>query len=96
MMILLIAIAVMMAATIAVHLGLPQTISNVVSRVCKCHKCLSFWVTLAVLLLIGCNIIIAAMLSLVMAYMSNWFGMLLIWLNDKYGELWQRLNQKKM
>jgi hypothetical protein len=96
MMILLIAIAVMMTATIAVHLGLPQTISNVVIRIGRCHKCLSFWVTLAVLLLIGCNIIIAAMLSLVMAYMSNWFCLLLIWLNDKYDELWQRLNQKKM
>lgn len=95
MMILLIAIAVMMTATIAVHIGLPQTISNVVSRVCKCHKCLSFWVTLAVLLLIGCNIIIAAMLSLAMAYMSNWFGMILVWLNDKYNELWQRLNKQK-
>lgn len=96
MVMFLIALAVMMTATIAVHLGLPQTISNVVSRVCKCHKCLSFWVTLVILLLIGCNIIVSAMLSLAMAYMSNWFGLLLIWLNDKYNELWQRLNQKKM
>ena len=94
-MVLLIAIAVMMTATIAVHLGLPQTISNVVSRVCKCHKCLSFWVTLVVLLLIGCNVIVSAMLSLAMAYISNWFGMILVWLNNKYNELWQRLNKQK-
>lgn len=96
MMILLIAIAVMMAATIAVHLGLSQAICNVLCKVCKCHKCMSFWITLAVLLLIGCNVIVAAMLSLLMSYMSNWFGLLLIWLNDKYGELWLKLNQKKM
>lgn len=95
-MILLIAIAVMMAATIAVHLGLAQAICNVLCKVCKCHKCMSFWITLAVLLLIGCNIIVAAMLSLIMSYMSNWFGLLLMWLNDKYGELWLKLNRKRM
>ena len=95
-MILLIAIAVMMAATIAVHLGLAQAVCNVLCKVGKCHKCMAFWVTLAVLLLIGCNIIIAAMLSLLMSYVSNWFAMLLVWLNYKYEELWQRLNQKKM
>lgn len=96
MMILLIAIAVMMAATVATHLGLSQAISQVISKVCKCHKCLSFWTTLLVLLLIGCNVVVAAMLSLLMSYVSNWFGLFLIWLNDKYGKLWLRLNQKKM
>lgn len=96
MMILLIAIVVMMTATIAVHIGLPQTISNVVSKICKCHKCLSFWLTLVVLLLIGCDVIITAMLSLLMSYMSNWFALILIVLNTKYNKLWERLNRKKM
>lgn len=57
---------------------------------------MSFWTTLLVLLLIGCNVVVAAMLSLLMSYVSNWFGLFLIWLNDKYGKLWLRLNQKKM
>lgn len=92
---LLIAIAVMVVATTAVHLSLPQAISKVVDKVSKCHKCMTFWTTLIVLLLIGCNIFITAGLSLVMAYVSNWFGLLLIWLNDKYNELWQRLSKEK-
>lgn len=91
----MIAIAVMMVATTAVHLALPQAISKVVSKVAKCHKCMTFWTTLVVLLLIGCNIFLTAGLSLVMAYVSNWFGLLLLWLNDKYNELWQKLSENK-
>ena len=93
-MVVLIAIAVMMGATIAVHIGLPQAISGVVGKVCKCHKCLTFWSVFVVLLLIGCNIIVAAMLSLIASYMSNWFGLLLVWLNEIYEWIWQKLNEK--
>lgn len=92
---LLIAIAVMVAATIAVHLALPQAISNVVGKVSKCHKCMTFWSTLIVLAWLGCNVFIAAGLSLCMSYLSNWFGLLLIWLNEKYTELWRRLNKQE-
>lgn len=96
-MMIVFAIAVMIGCTLAVHLNLPQAISMVVSRVCKCHKCLTFWGTMIILVAIaGCNVIIAAMLAILMAYLSNWFAMLLVWLNKKYDELWQRLNQKKM
>ena len=95
-MMIVFAIAVMIGCTLAVHLNLPQAISMVVSRVCKCHKCLTFWGTMIILAILGCNILIAAMLAILMAYLSNWFAMLLIWLNKKYEELWQRQNQKKM
>jgi hypothetical protein len=95
-MMIAIAIAVMIGCTIAVHLNLPQAICGVVSKICKCHKCLSFWGTIVVLLLMGCNIIIAAMFAIAMAYLSNWFAMLLVWLNYKYEELWLKLNRKKM
>ena len=94
---IVIAIAVMMSATIAVHLALPQAVWSVAGKVCKCHKCLSFWATLVVLLFAKCNIIAAILLSMLMSYMSNWFGLLLLWLNHKYDDLWQRLNnQRKM
>lgn len=83
----------MMAATIAVHLGLPQAIAAVVSKVCKCHKCMSFWLALFGLCVAGCPIYIAALLSLFAAYMSYWFSMLLIVLNKLYDTLWQRLNK---
>ena len=94
-MMIVFAIAVMIGCTLAVHLNLPQAISMVVSRVCKCHKCLTFWGTMIILAILGCNIIIAAMLAILMAYLSNWFAMLLIWMNKKYEELWQRQNQKR-
>ena len=95
-MMIVFAIAVMIGCTLAVHLNLPQAISMVVSRICKCHKCLTFWGTMIILAIVGCNVIIAAMLAILMAYLSNWFAMLLVWLNKKYDELWQRLNQRKM
>lgn len=91
----LIAIAVMMTATIAIHMGLPQAISSVVVRVSKCHKCLTFWSALTILLIAGCDVVIAALLSIGASYVSNWFGVLLIWLNRKYNELWQRANRPK-
>lgn len=91
----LIAIAVMMSATIAVHLGLPQAIWSVAGKVCKCHKCLSFWATLGVLIWLHYDIVTAMLLSVAMAYLSNWFGVLLVWLNRKHTELWQILNRKK-
>ncbi len=90
----LIAIAVMMSATIGVHLGLPQAIVSVAGRVCKCPKCLSFWATLIALYWAEYDIVAAILLSFAMAYLSNWFGILLVWLNHKYTDLWQRLNRK--
>lgn len=91
----LIAIAVMMTATIAVHMALPQAVLAVAGKIGKCHKCFTFWSVLAVLLIVGCDVIIAALLSLGASYVSNWFGLLLIWLNCKYNELWQRVNRPK-
>ena len=88
-----IAMVLMMASTIAVHLGLPEAIAGVVSKVCKCHKCLSFWSTLIVLTYCTGDIIAASLLSIVAAYMSNWFAIILILLNRLYNELWQRLNK---
>lgn len=43
----------------------------------------------------GCHIVTAALLSLGAAYLSNWFGLVLVWLNKKYNDLWQRINQKR-
>ena len=88
------AVAVMAFATIAVHLSLSQAVLAVVAKVCKCHKCLSFWATLVVLLWSGCSPIAAAVLSLSVSYLSNWFGLLLVWLNRKFNELWEKVEKK--
>ena len=83
-----IAMLLMVVATISVHMGLPQAIAEVVTKVSKCHKCLSFWLTLLGLLVIGCPPLYAVLLSPFTAYLSNWFGLLLIMLNEIYEKLW--------
>lgn len=93
MMSVWIAIVLMMVATTAVHLGLPQAIAKVLVKVFGCHKCLTFWTTFIVLQLGGCAILVALPLSFVGAYLSNWFAVLLIMLNKIYEKLWQRVNK---
>lgn len=88
-----IALIVMMLATLAHHLGLPEAVARVGLKVAKCPKCLSFWIALLVLVLFGCNVFVAVGLSLVAAYLSFWFGLLLGVLNRKYDELWQKLQR---
>ena len=88
-----IALIAMMLATLAHHLGLPEAIARVGLKVAKCPKCLSFWIALLVLVLVECNVFIAVGLSLIAAYLSFWFGLLLGVLNRKYDELWQKLQR---
>lgn len=90
---MLIALIAMMLATLAHHLGLSEAIARVGLKVAKCPKCLSFWIALLALVFVGCNTFVAMGLSLIVAYLSFWFGLLLGWLNRKYDELWQRLQR---
>ena len=87
-----IAIVLMVVATTAVHMGLPQEIAKVIAKICGCHKCLSFWLTLAVTATL-CPLWLALLLSLLAAYISGWFAVLLVVLNKIYEDLWQRLNK---
>ena len=89
MMIVWIAIVVAIGATIAVHLGLPQAISVVFSKVCRCHKCMSFWSTLIVLTCTGANLFVTLLLSLLAAYLSSWIAVLLVLLNRIYELIWK-------
>ena len=88
-----VAMLLMVVATVSVHLGLPQAIAGIVRKICECHKCLSFWMTLLGLLLTGCSVLYAALLSICSAYLSNWFAVLLVWLNKLYERLWERVNK---
>lgn len=45
--------------------------------------------------LIGSPLIISLPLSLIAAYLSGWFGMVLAAVNKIYERLWERLNRKK-
>lgn len=90
-----IAVAVMVVATTACHLGLPQEVAKVLCKIMRCHKCLSFWTSLAVLFLTGCPLLIAVPLSLMSAYLSNWYAVFLVVLNQIHDRLWNHLNRRK-
>lgn len=88
-----IAVAVMMGACVAHHLGLSEAIARTVLKIFKCSKCLSFWCVLFSLIVLGYNLIIALLLSILMAYFSHYFNLLLLRLNKLYEWLWQKGNK---
>ena len=83
------ALIAMLVATLAHHLGLSEAVAKVVSKILKCPRCLTFWIVLFVLFALGCNILIAIGLSLLMAYCSIWTELLLGALNKLYERLWR-------
>lgn len=89
------ALIVMMIACVAQHLGLPQAVAMVLVKVAKCPKCLTFWLTLTVLLIAQCNILIAIMLAVVMAYLSYYWGIVILLLQKLYNRIWERLEEEK-
>lgn len=90
-----IALIVMIVAGLAHHLGLPEAIASVVAKVSRCPKCLTFWATFFILLAVGSSLFLAVMLSVVTAYLSYYWGLVLILLNDLYEKLWQRVNKSE-
>lgn len=89
------ALAVMLAATLAQHLGLSEAVAGVLVKIAKCPKCMSFWCTLAVLLYAGCDVFTALGLSLITAYVSQWLGLVLYALNIMYNRIWERIHRRK-
>lgn len=90
-----IALTAAFAAILAQHLGLAEELAQLAVKVSKCPKCTTMWVTLAVLLLSGCDILAAVALSLLMAYLSFWIGFVLIGLQKLYDLIWERMNKNK-
>jgi hypothetical protein len=90
-----IALAVMIVAGLAHHLGLPQAIASVVAKVARCPKCLTFWATFIVLLIVGSGLLFAVMLSVLTAYLSHYWGLVMMLLNDLYNKLWERVNKNE-
>lgn len=94
---LLAALIVMMCATVAQHLGLTTSIASVIKKIADCPMCCSFWGCFFFLYLTDCDSFIAMGLSLLMSYLSHWFGLILFLLNKLYERVWKkvRLNRKK-
>lgn len=87
---LTIAAACMLVFSLAHHLGLIEKAYAICGEIAGCSMCTVFWGTLLVLLLYGCPLGIAAALSLAVAYVSNWVGLLYDWLSRMYMRLWKR------
>lgn len=90
-----IAVCAAVSAVLMQHLGLCEAIAEVICKIAKCHVCCCFWLTLAALLYSGCGIIAAVSLSIVMAYMSNFFSIILVLMQKIYNQLWKKVNQDK-
>ena len=94
-MALLTSVAVMIAATLMQHLGLAEAISRVVDKIASCNQCCTFWTVCAVLVYSHQDIVMAAMLSIFMAYASNWFVLLLIYLQRLFTRLYEKGKEER-
>lgn len=77
------------------NLGLVAKIHEVCEEIFKCSQCTTCWITFAILLLLGCEVLLAFALAIILAYLSNWFGLLWYELSKIYDKLWQRLTNPR-
>lgn len=89
-MILLTSIVLMVSVNLIHHLGLAQAIAEVVGKILGCSQCLTFWGVMVGLIYLGQDIITATFLAITMAYLSNWFGLLLFYLQSKFTILYEK------
>lgn len=85
-----IALISMVVGVLIQHLGLSEAAVGVVQRIAKCPKCCAFWLTLATLAYFGYDPLASLALSILMAYMSSFFGLALVLLNRLYLWLWEK------
>lgn len=81
-------------AIIAHHLGLTEEVAKLISKIAKCPKCTTFWLTLCVMLYCGEIVIVAVAIAILMAYLSNWCIFVLIGAQKFYDWLWRKLNKR--
>lgn len=91
-----IAIASMVVISTAHHLGFVEKAYQMCKDIAGCAMCSTMWGTLLVLLLLGCSLLKAIALSFFVAFLSNWFGLLLHALADLYEKIWQRQRNKQI
>ena len=90
--ILLTSIVLMVSVNLIHHLGLAQAIADVVGKILECSQCLTFWSVMAGLIYIGQDIVTATFLAITM---SNWFGLLLLYLQRKFTILYEKKRDKE-
>ena len=95
MAITLTSLIVMVSVCLIHHLGLAHAISGVVDKVLSCSQCLTFWSVLAALVYLSTDMITAVFFAIVMAYLSNWFGLLLLYLQRQFNILYGKEKDKE-
>ena len=95
MAIILTSLIVMVSVCLIHHLGLAHAISEVVDKVLSCGQCLTFWSVLAALVYLSTDLITAVFFAITMAYLSNWFGLLLLYLQRKFTILYEKKRYKE-
>lgn len=93
-MLLLTSIVLMVSVNLIHHLGLAQAITEVMDKILKCSQCLTFWSVIVGLIYLGQDIVTAIFLAISMAYISNWFGLILLYLQRKFTTLYEREREK--
>ena len=88
-----IALLSMLCIGLAHHLGLVEAIAEVMEKIAGCVKCSTRWGTLIVLLCFSCDLWVAIVLSVLMAYLSYYYDMILAMLDQLYKWLWERINK---
>ena len=92
---LLTSIVLMVSVNLIHHLGLAQAIGEVVGKILECSQCLTFWSVIAGLTYLGQDIVTATFFAITMAYLSNWFGLLLLYLQRKFTILYEKKRDKE-
>lgn len=89
----LIALVCMMVGVTSHHLGLTEEAANIVNKIAGCPKCCSFWIAILTLTIKGCDLFVSVSLALFVAYLSFYFGLVLIVLQKIYDWIWQKVNR---
>lgn len=92
---LLTSIVLMVSVNLIHHLGLAQAIAKVVGKILECNQCLTFWSVSIVLIYLCQDIVTATFLAITMTYLSNWFGLILLYLQRKFNILYERERDKE-
>jgi hypothetical protein len=84
-------LAALTLGTLGVNLGLFEAIVDVAKKAAVCNTCCTFWLAVAAGFLTGLPVIDTLVTAILAAYASNWVAVLLVWLNKKYDELWEKM-----
>ena len=92
------AAALALGCVLFINMGLSEAIQEffgIQSRLLSCPKCLTFWTTLAFLLISRCSFVLAVGGSFLFSYSALWADLGLSMLNKIYNELSEQLASPK-